>query len=166
MQEIRLYQVTKTDFRRMHIDSSDLSYSDTICVQCLTYLFSKILLGLLPNSNMTPQVSQKPSKLGRGLRTHFVCVHAPTGKPDPSCCRACSSQDASLNYCQGILTDTQNRDMWDQPVWEKLITLSRPPAVVFFFWLLTFCILIQQASLAERIELTIKINCQMAQHLC
>lgn len=103
MQTIRLYQVTNTAFRRMQFGSSDLSYSDMICPQCLIYLFSKILFGLLPNSNMMPQVSQKPSKLGRGPRTHFMHVHAPTGKPDPSCRRACSSQDVSLNYCQQTL---------------------------------------------------------------
>lgn len=109
MQEIRHYQVTNTDFRRMQTGSSDLSYSDMICVQCLSYLFSKILLGLLPNSNKMPQVSQKPSKLGRGLRAHFVCVCMhPQENLIPSCSRACSSQDASL-----IRQSTQNTEPWD-----------------------------------------------------
>lgn len=77
----------------MQFGSSDLSYSDMICIQCLIYLFSEILLGLLPSSNVMPQVSPKPSKLGRGLRTHYV--NAPTGKADPCCSRACSWQDVS-----------------------------------------------------------------------
>lgn len=137
MQEIRFYQVTNTAFRRMQSGSSVLSYSDMVS-NVFIYLFSKILLSLLPNFNMMPQVSQKPSKLGRGLRTHFVCAHAPTGKPDPNCSRACSSQDVSSATASKLWQSSNPRET-SQSGRSQVNNLIKTTSRSFF--LLTFNIL-------------------------
>lgn len=104
----------------------------------MSYLFI-----FLHSSWSTSQLQHDTSSLPKALQaregTHFVCVHAPTGKPDPHCSRACSLQDVSLNYCQQTLdralrTQTHRMPGHVRPASlgeVKLITLPRPPAVCF-----------------------------------